>query len=83
MVFDADAWEKFEERAKQVGISPSSFCRKVVTDYVEARYVRLDTLKPDVLEVMRARQDELHLTTLQPVMDMILAEWAEARKKNK
>ena len=83
MVFDSDAWEKFEERAKQVGMSPSSFCRKVVNDYVEARYVNLDTVKPDVLAAMSDRKEELHLTTLQPVMDMVLAEWAEARKKKK
>jgi hypothetical protein len=83
MVFDADAWVKFEERSKQFGISPSSFCRKVVNDYVDNRYVHLDTVKPEVLEAMRARQEELHLTTLQPIMDMILAEWAESKKKKK
>jgi hypothetical protein len=83
MVFDADAWVKFEERAKQFGISPSSFCRKVVNDYVDGRYVHMDTLKGGVLDTLRARQDELHLTTLQPVIDMILADWMEQRKKKK
>ncbi|MCC6806978.1 MAG: hypothetical protein IT381_06120 [Deltaproteobacteria bacterium] len=83
MVFDADAWVKFEERAKQFGISPSSFCRKVVNDYVDNRYVHLDTVKGGVLEALRARQEELHLTTLQPVIDMILADWMEQRKKKK
>lgn len=83
MVFDADAWVKFEERAKQFGISPSSFCRKVVNDYVDNRYVHMDTLKAGVLDALRARQEELHLTTLQPVIDMILADWMEQRKKAK
>ena len=48
-----------------------------------ARYVHLDTVKGGVLEALRARQEELHLTTLQPVIDMILADWMEQRKKKK
>src|SRR5688500_11004486 len=83
MAFDADIWETFDERAKQFGISPSSFCRKVVSDYVTNRYIHLDTAKPGVMEALQARQEELHLTTMQPVIDMILADWMEQRKKKK
>ena len=83
MAFDADIWDTFEQRAKQFGISPSSFCRKVVGDYVDNSFIHLDTVKPGVREALQARQDELHLTTIQPVIDMILADWMELRKKKK
>jgi len=83
MAFDAEIWETFEHRAKQVGISPSSFCRKMVGDYVNNRFIHLDTVKPGVTEALQARQEELHLTTIQPVIDMILADWMEQRRKKK
>ena len=83
MAFDADIWEAFEDRANQVGVSPSSFCRKVVGDYVNNRYIHLDTVKPGVLEALHARQKELHLTIIQPVIDMVLADWMEQRRKKK
>lgn len=81
MVFDPDAWGKFEERTRQVGISPSSFFRKVVSDYLDGRYIHLDTAQPTVFEELQKRQGELKLTTVQPIVDMIMAEWVETRRR--
>ena len=83
IVFDPDDWGVFEERTKQLGISTSSFFRKVVNDYLANRYIHLDTVRAGVVEEMRKRQEELKLTTLQPVLDMVLADWLEQRAKKK
>lgn len=81
MVFDPDAWATFDDRTHQIGVSPSTFFRKVVNDYLEGRYIHLDTAQPGVFEELQKRQNELKLTTVQPVLDMILAEWLERRRK--
>ena len=83
IVFDPDSWSEFEDRTRQLGISTSSFFRKVVNDYLANRYVHLDTVRAGVVDEMVKRQEELRLTTLQPVIDMVLADWLEQRSRKK
>ena len=80
VAFDAKDWREFEALNAALGLSPQSFIRKVVRDFVEGNYVNLDSLRTDARAELTKYANELRASRLQPVLDQILFHWFESRK---
>ena len=80
-IFNQEEFQRFEEKARRFNVSPGVMFRKVVSDYLNDRYINVDELDPQIVSTLEAYVQKSGLRKLQNAVNFILEEWVKEKGK--
>ena len=82
-IFNQEEYQRFEEKARRFNVSPGVMFRKVVSDYLNDRYINVDELDPQLVTALEGYIQKNGLRKLQNAINFILEEWIKEKVKTK